>query len=153
MSFLSTPIRGYGPTAPSWWNLLRTAGVAIEAFLGAAFLGETQVTIANNQVAAADVTGLLFSGAAVRSFCADYQIYRNTTAGGATELSERGFLLGVFSTVASTWEITSGPAVGDAGVTFTITAAGQVQYTSTNITGTAATSKMKFQARTMGVES
>lgn len=150
MSFSSIPIRGYTPTNPSWWNALRTAGILVESFLGT-FIGETSFTVANNQVAAANVTGLSFAGASVRSFVVDYEIYRNTTGGGATELAEAGMLVGVFSTVASTWEMIQAPVVGDAGVELSITAGGQVQYTSSNITGTPASSYMKFKARTMTV--
>lgn len=148
--FSSVPIRTYGVTNPSWWNSLRAAGIAIEAFLGT-FLGETSFTIANNQSAAANVTGLAFAGASIRSFVVDYQIYRNTTGGGATELAEAGILIGTYSTVAGTWEMQQAPVVGDAGVTLTITSAGQIQYTSSNMTGTPASSTMKFKYRTMGV--
>ncbi len=108
-------------------------------------------SIVNNQSSVADVTGLLFSGAVTQSFVAEYFIYRNTTSTGATELASRGMMIGAYSPVAATWEMSVGPQVGDAGITFSITAAGQVQYTSTNITGTAATSKMSFFKRTLGV--
>lgn len=110
----------------------------------------TDFTIVNNQSSASNVTGLAFSGASVRSFETNYQVYRNTTSTGATELSERGKLTGVYSTVAGTWEMTQ-QAVGNAGITFSITSAGQVQYTSTNITGTAASSDMKFYSTTIGL--
>lgn len=151
MSFSSIPDRANGQKISySWFNALKTAGAAIETFLGT-FISETSFTIANNQSSAANVTGLSFSGASVRSFSVDYHVYRNTTGGGATELAESGVLTGVYSTVAAAWEMTPGPVVGNAGVTFSITAAGQVQYTSTNITGTSGTSVMKFKARTMGV--
>lgn len=152
MSFSSIPVRANGQDILySWFNVLRTAGIAIEAFLGSAFLGETSFTVVNNQSSAANVTGLSFSGASVRSFVVDYQIYRNTTGGGATELAESGTLVGVYSTVAASWEMAQPSVVGDAGVELSITAAGQVQYTSSNITGTPASSTMKFKARTMSV--
>jgi hypothetical protein len=149
-TFTAVPTRTNGDDVLySWFNVLKEAGVSIESFLGS-FLGETSFTIANNQVAAADVTGLTFSGAAIRSFVVDYHVYRNTTGAGATELAESGTLMGVYSSVAGTWEITQ-TKVGNSGVEFTITNAGQIQYTSDNITGTPATSEMKFKARTTGV--
>lgn len=151
MKFSETPVRSVARVLPDWFNSLRSAGIAVENFLGAAFMGETSFTIANNQSSPSDVTALVFDGSEVRSFEVDYQIYRNTTGGGATELAERGKLLAVYSSVAASWEMTQAPVVGSAGVTFTITTAGQIQYTSTNITGTPDTSAMKFQARTMGV--
>jgi hypothetical protein len=150
-TFFGIPIRKNGEDVEAgWWNILRLAGIAIESFLGA-YIGETSFTIANAQGSAADVTGLSFSGATIRSFVADYQIYRNTTSTGATELSESGILIGTYSTVSATWEMQQAPVVGDAGVTLSITALGQVQYVSSNITGTPASSVMKFKARTMGV--
>jgi hypothetical protein len=115
------------------------------------FIAETPFTIANNQITPANVTGLLFNPAVSRSFKVEYQIYRNTTGGGATELAERGILQGVYLTVAGTWEMSPGPAASNAGITFSITNAGQVQYTSSNISGTPASSVMRFVATTMGV--
>jgi hypothetical protein len=136
----------------SWFNELASAGDNIENFLGGGFIPETLFTVANNQSAAANVTGLVFDPTKYRSFTIDYQIYRNTTGSGATELAESGILKGVYKTVSATWEMIPVGQVGDAGVTLTIVSAtGQIQYTSTNITGTAATSKMSFSATTKGV--
>lgn len=150
-TFATIPTRLNGQDVDAgWWNMLQAAGANIESFLGT-FSPETSFAIVNNQSSASNVTGLSFSGASVRSFIIDYHVYRNTTGTGATELAESGTLMGVYSTVAASWEMTQGPAAGSSGVTFTITAAGQVQYTSTNITGTAATSTMKFKYRAMGV--
>lgn len=132
---------------------------AVANFQGQQYIPETTFTLVNNQVAAANVTGLLFSGALVRSAEIDVTFYRNTTGGGATELSARGKLLATFKTVAASWDLSYVGVDGDidsgtgtpAGILLSITSAGQVQYTSTNITGTAATSKMSFRAATMGV--
>jgi hypothetical protein len=153
MSFYSVPARSNGQKfTVAWVNMLRTAGIALEALLGGSgFFGSSTFTLANNQASAANVTGLSFAGASVRSFVVEYDIYRNTTSTGATELAETGQLIGVYSSVAGTWEMTQAPVVGAAGVTFTITNAGQVQYASTNITGTAGTSKMNFAYRTKAV--
>jgi hypothetical protein len=160
MSFSTIPVRSNDDKVDvGWWNILRTEGIALAAWLGSAFAAETQFTVANNQVAAASVTGLLFAGASVRSFEADVQIYRNTTGGGATELSARCKLIGTYKTVAASWDLTVSNVTGEeivdfgpAGLLFSITSAGQVQYTSSNMTGTAATSKLKFRYSTMGIE-
>jgi hypothetical protein len=157
MSFSDVPVRGYTQSDPSWWNALRTAGIANEVFLGT-FSSETPFSIANNQSSAADVTGLLFAGASVRSFEADLQIYRKTTGGGATELAARVKLIGVYKTVAASWEMTpifTGDEIedfGPGGLLLSITAGGQVQYKSHNMSGTASVSKLKFRYTTMGVE-
>ncbi len=127
-------------------------------FVGAGAIPETSFPIANNQVAAANVTGCIF-GSGVRSFELDAHFYRNTTGVGATELAARAKYLAVYKSTAGTWDMTSLGFDGDAdatsgapaGVTLSITSAGQVQYTSSNITGTAGTSTMSFRANTMGV--
>lgn len=150
MAFSDIPLRANGQRiVQSWYNILRTAGISLENYLGAAFLQETTFSIANN-TGPSNVTGLVFSGASVRSAFIDYYIYRNTTGGGATERSEAGTLVCTYKTVAASWEIAQ-QQVGDAGVALTITSSGQIQYTSDNQTGTPATSKMVFRARTFAV--
>lgn len=110
--------------------------------------GTGTFTVVNNQTSAADVTDFLIDPATYRGFVAEYSIYRNTTSTGATELSETGFLLGAFKTVAGAWFLTAGAATEEStGVTFSITAAGQIQYVSTNITGTPAASVLVFKWR------
>jgi hypothetical protein len=151
MKFVDIPTRTYGVTDPSWWNSLQAAGARLEAFFGGGAITDTPFTVANNQSSPANVTGFLVDPTLYRSFLAEYSIYRKTTGAGATELAEKGIIQAVFSTVAGTWEMTVGPAVGSAGVTFTITNAGQVKYTSTNITGTPATSKLTFKVSTMEI--
>jgi hypothetical protein len=152
MSFSTIALRANGQKiVQDWFNSLRAAGILVETYIGAGMIDETTFTIANNQSSAATITGLLFSGASVRSAFIDYQVYRNTTGGGALERSEAGMLIATYSTVAASWEITSGLTVGDSGVTFSITSGGQVKYVSDSQSGTPATSKMTFKARTMAV--
>jgi len=122
-------------------------------------LAETIFTITNNQSSAADVTGLLFSGSSTRSARLSVQFYINTTGAGATEMSARGEYLATYKSTAGTWDLAPLGVGGDiestsgmpAGITLTITSSGQVQYTSTNVTGTPGTSKMTFKAETMSV--
>lgn len=156
--FSDVPVRDYSPTAPSWWNSLRTAGIKLQNMFGTGYVSPTEFTIVNNQSSVADVTGLAFAGASVRSFEARVQIYRNSTGGGATELAAACTLRGVYKSTAGTWELTVHSTSGDmiedfgpGGILFSITAAGQVQYTSHNMSGTGATSKMTFKADVMGV--
>ena len=92
---------------------------------------EVQATLADNQVAAADVTDgvtpLAFANGTVRSF--DVQI--SVTRGATFEVYK---LLGVQK--SASWDMVIESAGDDTGMTFSITAAGQIQYTSTS-TGTA----------------
>jgi hypothetical protein len=138
-----------------WFNVLRLAGITIEDFLGGAdLISETAFTIVNNQSSVADVTGLLFNHLTVGAAKVEYWIKRVTTGSGATELTEYGFFYVTRDVGAGVWRITPMPSGPDnAGVTLSMSALaqGQVQYVSTNITGTASVSKMKFKASTMGV--
>lgn len=87
-------------------------------------------TITNNQVTAANITGLSFASGSVRSFKALVSCYIQTDA--PAELQEVGTLYGWFNPVASAWQIRFVSVGDDCGVTFSITTGGQVQYTSTN---------------------
>lgn len=154
-TFTAIPDRSNGPPYidANWFNLLKNAGISLEALVGSGYVGATTFTIANN-VSAQNVTGLSFDGTLYRSVFIDYQVYRNTTSTGATERVQTGTLILNFKTVAAAWSITETNKLDDAGVTFDVSVSGttaQVIYTSDNQTGTAATSKMTFTARTIGV--
>jgi hypothetical protein len=150
MSFSSIPTRLNGPSIMAeWFNALRTAGIAVESFLGTV-TGLTTFTIVNNQVAAANVTGLLFDGTTVKMAVVDYRIRRRTSGGGADERVQGGSFVALYKPTAATWSITPGPQSGDdAGVTFSITNAGQVQYVSDNQSGTADESILKYTVRAL----
>lgn len=105
---------------------------------------ETSFSLANNQVAAADVTGLAFN-AVVRGFKALVSVEIDATLG----LYETFELVGINK--AGTAFDMAVSAVGDeSGVTFTITSAGQVQYTSSNYSGFVS-GAIKFRAETTSV--
>lgn len=111
----------------------------IPAVGSAGDIQETSANLADNQASAANVTGLAFAVATVRSFKAQVAVERGTNF----EVFE---LLGVQRNADFTMSV---EAVGDdTGVVFTITTAGQVQYTSSN-TGTAPVAK--FRALTLTV--
>lgn len=102
-------------------------------------IAETSFTASNNQSSAANVTGLAFANATVRSFHALISIVRGSTY-------QQSLIVGVQK--GSDW-VMSETAIGDdCGISFTITTAGQIQYTSTN-TGSSAT--VKFRAFTTTV--
>lgn len=106
----------------------------------------TSANVANNQVAAANITGLSFDTGTIRASIVEYSVYRVTTGSGATEAVEVGTMYLGYKSTAATWEIAVVGAAG-AGMTFSITNTGQVQYTSTNFTGTGHSGIIKFRAR------
>jgi len=99
---------------------------------------------ANNQVAAADVTGLAFAAGVVQSFKALVSVSIDAT----TPLKETFELLGV--QLDTGFEIATSSVGNDSGVVFSITSAGQIQYTSQNSAGFVSNT-IKFRAQVTNV--
>lgn len=124
----------------------------ITGYVGAGGITETTFTLINNTSSPSNVTGLFF-GPAVQTAEIDVQFYRHV---GSTEYVARGQYLVTNKPIAATWDITCLGIDGDidpvsgepAGITLSISS-GQVQYTSTNISGASFKSSMHFIARTM----
>lgn len=102
-------------------------------------INETSFTAADNQSSAANITGFAFANATVRSFDATVSIVRNTTYAAYK-------LYGIQK--GSSWEMSQNFTGDTTGITFSITNAGQIQYTSTS---TGFTSLIKFRAITTTV--
>lgn len=95
-------------------------------------LGDIQLTTfagANNQTTPADVTAFAFNPAQVRSFKALVSVAVDATV----DLYEAYELLAVYKN--GSWDLAISSTGDDSIVAFTITNAGQVQYTSPNYTG------------------
>lgn len=96
---------------------------------------------ANNQIVAADVTGLLFNPLSVRSF----DILLSVAIDATSDLFEQFKLNGIYNGVS--WYLNSSSVGDSSGIVFSITNAGQVQYTSTNVSGFVS-STFRFRAQT-----
>lgn len=117
------------------------SGIAVSS---AGDINETSFAAANNQSSAANVTGLAFANATVRSFKAQVSVAIDADS----DLFEVFELMGVQK--GASWDM-SVQSVGDnSGITFSITTAGQVQYVSTNVAGFVSNT-MKFRATTTSV--
>lgn len=105
--------------------------------------GVLKVEIVNNQVSAANITGLLLDSAQYRSVQVFYEIWRKTAS------SERvcsGWFKAFYKESTANWVIELGPFEPEEhGVTFSITTAGQVQYTSDNMAGASYESEAIFR--------
>lgn len=102
----------------------------------------SSVSIANNQVAAADVTGLLFT-TAVRHVWVLVSAYRRTDS---NEKATLGILHIQYKTDGTTWSIepeSNFDTFVGAGLTFSIVA-GQVKYVSSNLAGANYASELQF---------
>jgi hypothetical protein len=89
----------------------------------------TAFSAANNQGSAANVTGFAFSNAAVRSF----KSLISVTILATSNLYEVFEIIGIQKD--SSWDISITSTGDDSGIDFSITNAGQIQYTSTNVSG------------------
>lgn len=131
-----------------WFNSLRDAGKAIENFLGGSYIAETSVSLANNQVAASSITGLLFDHTLTQAVHIYAEVRRSTSS---TEVISSGRLIAFYRVATTTWELLDELSIDDDGVVFSITSAGQIQYTSDNMSGTGYAGTMKFKAITFGI--
>lgn len=89
----------------------------------------TSFSGANNQVAAADVTGFLFANANIRSFKALISVHVDATSPLYESIDLQAVQKG------SSWDFTTASTGDVSNVVFTVAASGQVQYTSDNYAG------------------
>lgn len=107
-------------------------------------ISETSFSLSNNQVSAANVTGFAFANGSIRSFQALVSVAIDAT----TDLFESFEILGIQK--ASDWQINVSSLGDTSQVSFSITSAGQIQYTSGNISGFVS-GTIKFRAITTSV--
>lgn len=141
--FSTIPIRANSDDIfASWWNDIRTA--LINTF-GSGGVLETQFTIADNQSAYTNVTGLLLDQAVTRSVDIEYTIYRTD---GAVERRERGTIYATYKAVGAVWAYSRKTHHGDDALNVAdslfVTTAGQVQYKSDSLGGTYS-GKMRYK--------
>ena len=112
--------------------------------------GGNQVTFAigNNQAAPSNVTGFLYDSNDIKSVHIDYDIHRQSDTGGS-EVDETGKMFLTFDSVGGVWKISQTSVFDDSGVVFSVTAGGQVQYTSTDIAGSNSEGTLRAIIRTI----
>lgn len=120
---------------------------AINSKVAAGGVQDSQA-ITNNQAAAADITGLLFDSNVTKSAAVEFDIHRQSDTGGS-ERDEAGVLRLLYDSVAGNWRASVNSQFDDAGVVFTITAAGQVRYTSTDIAGSNSVGTIRYTIKTI----
>lgn len=117
---------------------------SVTNYASAGDIKETSFSAANNQAVAANVTGLAFANGTVRAASVLLSVYVDAT----TDLFEV-FTLKLIQKAAA-WTMAPESTGDTSGFVFTVTSAGQVQYTNNNYTGfTSAT--LKFRAITVSV--
>lgn len=135
---------GWGGEATLWASEVTKV---LSNILGPNDILETSFNIANDQTAATDVTGLIFDSGSVRSAIVDYSVYRRSdiNISGNAETGQMNLL---YDNNAG-WSLAIGDVVGNSGVNFTVTATGQIQYTSTDIDPLNYIGIIKFRAKAL----
>jgi hypothetical protein len=137
---------GWGASATSW--AVEVTEV-LSSLLGPNDILETAFNINNNVVSPTNITGLIFNTASVRGATIEYSIYRISTLNPSGN-AESGIITLIYDDSAapgSRWQMAIGGITGNAGVIFSITDGGQVQYTSTDIDAVGYTGIIKFSAK------
>ena len=133
--------------SPPWGedlsSLLEALVEVANSVVGTGDILTTSFSVANNISSATNITGLVFDPAQIRSAIISYSVYRSTNS---TELSEAGQIMVTYKSTANSWELAR-YSVGDAGLTFTMLPSGQMQFTSTNMSGTGYSGLLKFNAK------
>lgn len=115
---------------------------------------ERSFTLANNQSVAADIEDMKVNARGVSQAVVEFLIQRVTTDADAVELIESGSFILSYNPTANDWNIslTTINVPDNSGVDFTVTADGQVQYTSTNVGGTPSISRVVWRMRTLAAK-
>ncbi len=136
-------------TSVSTTNLGGSSGSALAAHIAATVFGtETQFTLANNQAANSNVTGLVISESTYRAVEILYTIERRTTTQGFRQM---GRLICTYDQFAATWSLADlvdfGSSGATTGVAFAISSSGQISYSSDNMSGASYVGKMRYIIR------
>lgn len=134
--------KGWGEEATAWASEVTAV---IGDLKGPNDIIQTSFTIANNTLIASDVVGLTFDAATVRMADISYSVYRVTDS---AEINESGTISIQYYSNSGTWDIGQ-DYIGDASTVFSITNAGQVQYTSSNLAGLNYEGTITFRAKTL----
>ncbi len=118
---------------------------AIKALITLGGDAQTSQAVVNNQAAPLDVTGLVFDKVTVKSAIVSFDIERTTDTQNEQEV---GFMFLAHDTLDDIWHASVSSNLDDAGVVFSITAAGQVQYTSDDLTGTSYAGTLRIAQKT-----
>ena len=137
--------------APGWGEASSAWAVAVTAVLanvsGSGDVLQTSAVISNNVSSPTNIIGFSFDPTIVRGAVCEYSIYRKTDT-TASERSETGMIFLSYLTQNTAWNmVVVGGGLAD--VTLSVTSAGQVQYTSTNLAGTNYSGTIKFRARSL----
>jgi len=142
------PVNGENP---SWGNdatdWAQAVTEVINLFVGPGDILDTPGVIDNNITTPTNVNFLLFDTGTVRAANVDYSVFRTSDA-NPSGYAESGTIFIVFDDSLNQWQL-SQRTVGNSGVVFNITNAGQFQYTSTDIGSANYNGVIRFRAKAL----
>jgi len=110
--------------------------------------GVMQIEIINNQSTPLSITGFTLDSASYKSVQVFYEVFRKTSL---SEMVANGWFKCIYKEETDSWDIVNGPFEGDesggypAGVLFSVTSSGQIQYVSDNMAGSSYESTAAFR--------
>lgn len=138
------PLQGenpdYGESVTDWMEAASDALATVQAPNDVLV---SSASILNNQSSFVDISGFIFDSTEVISINAEFIVQRSTVS-PSNVLVEDGVIRGNFNGTSWVYSVVS---QGNAGVTFNITDAGQLQYKSTDVTGTSYAGTITFRGR------
>lgn len=135
---------GWGEDATGWAKAINTLTGGLYA---PGDILPTSTAITNNVSAATSISGMKFDITKIREATITYNIQRSstTTLSGVTE---GGQIVLVYNDITGIFTLTQ-TGEGDAGVVFSITSLGQMQYISSDIGSTNNSGKILFSAKVL----
>jgi hypothetical protein len=138
---------GWGSEASDWAQAVTDV---LNTILSPSDILETSYAINNNVSTATNINRLAFDPGTVRAANVTYTIYRISAANPSGNVESGTIYLNYdnSASLGSKWNLGQ-QKIGESGVVFTITDAGQVQYTSSDIGDSSYTGSIKFLAKTL----
>lgn len=139
--------------SPDWSPGIIEAFQAIEQALNGA-VGTYDITPqvftgdAYNPGSNIDITNLAFPNSNVRSAVINYAVYRTTSTDDAAESGIMNVVYNPNNSVGYKWEL-SQQSTGDGQIAFNITDTGQVQFTTTTLSGINHYMRISFSAKAL----
>ncbi len=148
------PDSGTSPNwAPAVIQFAQSVELALSSVVGSFDIPpQTQSIDSSNPASNVDITALTFPVSDVRGAFIRYDVIRETSS---TTGVETGLIILSYNpdgAVSSKWEITREYAGSGADITFSVTDAGQVQYTTETLPGTGHTGTISFVAQALLTE-
>lgn len=140
-TYASTAINGQLVFATDTKAMYQVVDFALESVGGGGVPDAVSFSLANGVSSASSITGLSFSPSTVLAFILEYAITRSTAT---TKVCSVGKFRGVYNSLTSAWSHSDDYAGDDSGIVFSVSPAGQVQYTSSSLSGGTYVGELKY---------